>query len=302
MYQAGLILEGGGMKGMYTAGVLDFFLDKGITFSSVYGVSAGACHMCSYLSAQRGRAKDVVLDYLDTRKYCSLESFLTSGNLFNVDMCYHLIPEYLNPYDYEAFSQYPGKAYSVATDIVTGKPEYFLIRDMKKDIDKIRASASLPLVSQNVRVKVKRSTVSSPDGKHAGGDTGYQYGYFLDGGLSDAIPIHKSIMDGNIKNIVVMTKEEGFIRKPASQTGFLKLRYLKYPKVYELMLERHINYNTTVDYLEEQKKSGRAFVIRPAKESKVGRIEKDRGKLERLYEEGYEDAERSFIRMKEYLE
>lgn len=129
---------------MYTAGVLDFFLDKGIEFSSVYGVSAGACHMCSYLSKQRGRALDISIDYLDTRRYCSLESLVTSGDLFNVDICYHLIPDYLYPYDNEAFEQYRGKAYSVATDIVTGKPEYFRIRDMRKDIDKIRASASLP--------------------------------------------------------------------------------------------------------------------------------------------------------------
>ena len=108
MYQAGLVLEGGGMKGVYTAGVLDFFLDKGIEFSSVYGVSAGACHMCSYLSKQRGRALDVNVDYLNTRRYCSLESLVTTGDLFNVSICYSLIPEYLYPYDYEAFKQYQG--------------------------------------------------------------------------------------------------------------------------------------------------------------------------------------------------
>ena len=168
MYQAGLVLEGGGMKGAYTAGVLDLFLDKGLEFSSVYGVSAGACHMCSYLSKQRGRAIDVSVDYLDTRRYCSLESLLTTGDLFNAQICYSLIPEYLAPYDYEAFGRYQGKAYSVATDIVTGRPEYFRIRDMKADIAKIRASASLPLVCRNVRI----------------GD-----GLYLDGGISDPIPL-----------------------------------------------------------------------------------------------------------------
>lgn len=108
MYQAGLILEGGGMKGLYTAGVIDFFLDKGIEFSSVYGVSAGACSMCSYLSKQRGRARDVCIDYLDDKRYCSLWSLLTTGDLFNVDMNYRLVPEQLNPYDYKAFEQYGG--------------------------------------------------------------------------------------------------------------------------------------------------------------------------------------------------
>ena len=143
MYQAGLVLEGGGMKGVYTAGVLDFFTEKGIDFSHIYGVSAGACHMCSYLSRQKGRALSVSVDYLDTRRYCSLESLLTSGDLFNVDFCYHLIPEYLYPYDYETFEKYPGKAYSVVTNIETGQPEYLRVRDIRKDIDKIRASASL---------------------------------------------------------------------------------------------------------------------------------------------------------------
>ena len=280
MYQAGLILEGGGMKGVYTSGVLDFFLDKDIEFSSIYGVSAGACCMGSYLSKQKRRALEVNIDYLDTRKYCSIESLLTTGDLFNVDMCYHLIPEYLHPYDYDTFNKYKGKAFSVVTNIQTGKPEYFRIRDMKKDIDKVRASASLPLVSRNVKINGA---------------------YYLDGGISDAIPLRKSILDGNAKNIVVMTKEEGYIRKPASQLGLMKLSYLRYPKVHELMAQRHMEYNDTVEYIEEQKQSGRAFVIRPKRVSLVGRIEKDVKKLEALYEEGYQDAEACYEEMIHYL-
>lgn len=281
MYQAGLVLEGGGMKGVYTAGVLDFFLDKGIEFSSVYGVSAGACHMCSYLSKQRGRALEVCVDYLDTRKYCSAESLLTTGDLFNVNMAYHLIPEYLNPYDYSAFDKYAGKAYAVVTNIETGKPEYLRIRDMKKDIDAIRASASLPLVSRNVKYKEK---------------------LYLDGGLSDAVPICKSVLDGNKKNVVILTKEEGYVRMPSSHLGLLKLRYLRYPKVYELMANRHISYNDTMDYLKKQQENGQAFVLRPKKKSAVSRIEKDTEKLKALYEEGYRDAEENFGLLQNYLE
>lgn len=280
MYQAGLVLEGGGMKGVYTAGVLDFFLDKGIEFSSVYGVSAGACHMCSYLSKQRRRALEVNIDYLDTRKYCSLESLVTTGDLFNVDMCYHLIPEVLYPYDYATFNKYRGKAYSVATNIVTGRPEYFRIRDMKKDIDKIRASASLPLVSRNVKIKGR---------------------YYLDGGISDAIPLRRSILDGNRRNIVVMTKELGYVRKPATQLGLIKMRYLKYPEVYKLMANRHINYNDNLRSIEEETVAGRAYVIRPRQASPVGRIEKDVRKLEALYEEGYQDAGNCYEEMCSYL-
>lgn len=281
MMQAGLVLEGGGMKGVYTAGVLDFFLDKEMEFSSVYGVSAGAAHMCSYLSKQKKRAIDISLDYLDTKRYCSLKSLLTTGDLFNVDMCYHLIPEHLYPYDYQAFECYQGKAYSVATSITTGRPEYFRIRDMKKDIDKIRASASLPLVARNVRI-----------GKD----------YYLDGGISDAIPLQKSILDGNRKNIVVMTKEIGYIRKPSTGLAAIKTRYLKYPKVYELMKERHIHYNNTLAFIERQKECGGAFVIRPRHVSKVGRIEKDVDKLKVLYQDGYEDARDCYEDMMAYLE
>lgn len=281
MYNAGLVLEGGGLKGVYTAGVLDLFLDRGIEFSSVYGVSAGACCMCSYLSKQRGRAFDVNVDYLDTKYYCSLRSLLSTGDLFHAGICYHLIPEYLYPYDYETFDRYEGKAYSVATDIVTGRPEYFRIRDMKEDIDKIRASASLPLVSRNVKI----------DG-----------GLYLDGGISDAIPLQKSVMDGNRKNVVIMTKEQGFVRKPTTHLALLKARYARYPRVWELMAERHINYNEQVEYVGRQQAAGAAFVIRPAADSGVGRLEKDVEKLKALYRQGYEDAENCCEELLAYLE
>ncbi len=283
MIQAGLVLEGGGMKGIYTAGALDFFLDKGIEFSSVYGVSAGACHMCSYLSKQRGRARDVSLDYLHTKEYCGLRSLLTTGDLFNAKVCYELIPDYLNPYDYEAFERYEGKAYAVVTNIVTGCPEYMRIRDARKDIICVRASASLPLVSRNVQI---------------GGNL------YLDGGMSDSIPIGKSIMDGNQKNVVIMTKEEGFRRKQDSDMNLalIKARYWKYPKIYELMKNRYLSYNHTLDYLEKQAEAGKAFVIRPSVQSDVGRIEKDEEKLKRLYEQGYEETAAQYEQLMNYLE
>ena len=283
MYQAGLVLEGGGMKGVYTAGVLDFFLDKGIEFSNIYGVSAGACHMCSYVSKQRGRALDISVDYLDTRKYCSVESLLTTGDLFNVEMAYRLIPDYLHPYDHEMFAKYQGRAYAVVTNIATGKPEYLRLRDMKKDIDMVRASASLPLVSRNVKIGKK---------------------LYLDGGISDAIPLQKSILSGNQKNVVIMTKEVGYLRKPTSSANLalIKMRYLQYPKVYELMAERHKVYNETLDFIERQQENGKAFVIRPAKVSEVGRIEKDADKLLALYKEGYEDAAANYEALLNYLE
>jgi predicted patatin/cPLA2 family phospholipase len=282
MYQAGLVLEGGGMKGIYTAGVLDFFMDKGLEFSNVYGVSAGACHMASYLSGQRGRALDVSIDYLDTKRYCSVESLLLTGDLFNTSMCYHTIPDYLYPYDNEAFKRYQGKAYSVVTNIETGRAEYLRVRDMLAEIDKIRASASLPLVARIVRI----------DGKP-----------YLDGGLSDSIPIQKAVLDGNRKNIVIMTKEVGFRRKPvnAAQLALIKARYVKYPKVAELMARRHIVYNECLDYIDRLQSDGQIFVIRPSHAGEVGRIERDKDKVKALYDQGYAEAESCYEELMQYL-
>ena len=281
MYQAGLVLEGGGMRGMYTCGVLEFFLEKELIFSDCYGVSAGACHLCSYLSGQKGRALHVGIDYLQCRDYCSLSSLLRTGDLFNKDFCYDLIPNYLNPYDYEAFERYPGRAYAVATNIETGEAEYLRLKHMQTDIEAVRASSSLPLVSKNVRIGNK---------------------LYLDGGISDAIPLQKSILDGNQKNIVVLTKEVGYRRKPSSLLPLIRAAYLRYPKVYELMKNRHIAYNRTLDMVEKKEKAGEVIVLRPKENDGIGRIEKDKEKLMALYKQGYEDAKARYEEILSYLE
>ncbi len=281
MYQAGLVLEGGGMKGMYTCGVLEFFMDKGILFESCYGVSAGACHMCSYLSGQKKRAFHVAVDYLGCRDYCSLRSLLLTGDLFSADFCYKLIPEWLNPYDYEAFDRYQGRAYAVVTNIVSGRPEYLRLLDMKRDIAAVRASSSLPLVSRNVKIGKK---------------------LYLDGAISDPIPIRKSVLDGNQKNVVILTKEVGYRKERSKALGLIRLAYLRYPSVYELMKNRHISYHQTLGYLEEQERKGRAFVIRPKTASGIGRIEKDRDKLTALYRQGYQEAEENYEALLAYLQ
>lgn len=281
MYQAGLVLEGGGMRGMYTCGVLEFFLEKELIFSDCYGVSAGACHLCSYLSGQKGRALHVGIDYLQCRDYCSLSSLLRTGDLFNKDFCYDLIPNYLNPYDYEAFERYPGRAYAVATNIETGEAEYLRLKHMQTDIEAVRASSSLPLVSKNVRIGNK---------------------LYLDGGISDAIPLQKSILDGNQKNIVVLTKEVGYRRKPSSLLPLIRAAYLRYPKVYERMKNRHIAYNRTLDMVEKKEKAGEVIVLRPKENDGIGRIEKDKEKLMALYRQGYEDAKARYEEILAYLE
>ncbi len=280
MVDAGLVLEGGGMKGVYTAGVLDFFLDKELLFKNIYGVSAGACVMSSYVSRQRGRAYEVMVDYLKDKHYMGAYSLLTTGDIFNATMNFSLVPRYLNPFDFEAFNGFEGNAYAVVTNIDSGEAEYIKISDMQAQSEYIRASSSLPLVSRNVCI----------DGK-----------LYLDGGIADSIPLKQSIKDGNHKNVVVMTKPAGYVRKPEKNLPLIKARYLRHPKVYELMKNRTQAYNETVEYIEEAAESGKIILIRPSYTESIGRLEKDESKLKRLYEAGYHDAEASFEKMKSYF-
>ena len=282
MFQAGLVLEGGGMKGMYTAGVLDYFIEKEMEFSNCYGVSAGSIHMCNLISKQKGRGLRTGLDYLDDKNYCSMYSLIKTGDFFGVDFCYRKIPTELDPYDYETFSKYEGKAYAVITNIITGKPEYYQIKDLKEDIIGIRASSSLPLISRNVMIN------DQP---------------YLDGGVSDSIPIQKSIADGNKKHVVVLTKQEGYVRKPSSKgmNFWIKQKYRKYPELYKNMVQRHENYNETVAFLEEKERAGEVFVIRPKEPLNIGRTEKNREKLKCIYQIGYEDAKACYENLVSYL-
>ena len=281
MYQAGLVLEGGAMKGVYTAGVLDFFLDAGIDFAKCYGVSAGACCLCSYLSRQKGRQYSVFTDYLEDKNYWGLSSLLRTGDYFNVQMCYHDIPERLNPFDYETFDKNPSKGYAVVTNIETGLAEYLPMKNMHRNIDAVRASASMPLVSRPVEINGK---------------------LYLDGGLADSIPLLHAVTDGCRKNVVVMTKETGYRRVQPKHLELIKARYAKYPKVYELMTNRAAAYNQQLDYLEAEVKNGTAFLIQPSHPNEVGRIEKNRKKLRALYEEGYQEAARHKEELMAFLE
>ncbi|MBE5882524.1 MAG: patatin family protein [Lachnospiraceae bacterium] len=281
MYKAGLILEGGGMKGIYTAGVLDYFLEKEVEFESIYGVSMGSCVMCSFVSKQHGRGFRTVADNLGDKNYCGFYSLLTTGDIFNADMCYNRIPNELDPYDYDTAHAYKGNAYAVITDVETGQPVYYEMKDYRKDIAAIQASSSMPLVSRMVEI----------DGRK-----------YLDGGISDCIPIMKSLKDGNRKNIVIMTKEEGYRREPFSMLGLSKVRYHKFPHLIHDLAIRHTRYNRTLDFLEKEQARGNVFVIRPKTPSKVGRLEKSRERLEELYQQGYEDAKACFDEMIAYLE
>ena len=280
MYNAGLVLEGGGMRGVYTAGALDFFIDKDIWFSSVYGVSAGACHACSYLSKQRKRAFNVNVDYLKDKRYASLYSLFKTGDYFGSKFVYDTIPNELSPYDYDSFNKYEGNFCCVVTNCITGRAEYLKVKDMKKDIDFIRASSSLPMISGMVEING---------------------GKYLDGGISDSIPIKKSESDGNLKNVVILTRDGKYRKTKNKMLRVLKIKYRKYPNLVKAMAERHIKYNNTLDYIEKKEKAGGIYVIRPQKPVEIGRLEKNKEKLYEHYNEGYNDAKRHYKRLIDFL-
>lgn len=280
MYQAGLILEGGGMRGLYTAGVLDYFLDLGMEFQEVYGVSAGICNACSYLSKQRGRSLRVNTEYLEDPRYCGMESFLKTGDLFGADMLYDVIPNELDPYDYEIFEKYPGRAYAVVTNCETGQAEYMRLREMHEDILAVRASSSLPMVSRMVEIEGN---------------------YYLDGGISDSIPLIQSMKNGNQKNVIVLTRDPSYRKTPSKTMAAFRVRYHNYPRLIQQMEHRHIRYNKTLELIRKGQEAGRVFVIQPQKPVEIGRIEKDKEKLEALYHVGYEDARESYESLMDFL-
>lgn len=261
------------MRGIYTAGVLDFFLDQNLFFSSVYGVSAGACHACSYLSRQRGRAFRIGTAYLKDKRYCSLYSLLTTGDLFGVKMCYDTIPNQLDLYDYDTYQQYPGKFYAVVTNCLTGKAEYLQVKEMRQDLRAVQASSSLPLLSKMVSINGRR---------------------YLDGGVADSIPLAQSIAQGNQKNVVILTQCPTYRKEPNRALAAVKLRYRHYPNLVTALENRHIVYNETLELVHREQEAGNAFVIQPKHTPAIGRIEKDQEKLRALYQEGYQDAQASY--------
>lgn len=280
MDKYGLILEGGGMRGIYTAGVLDFFIENNIEINSCYGVSAGTVNACNYISKQKGRTYELDTGYLDNRDYASVYNLITTGNYFGTEMCYHKVPLELNPFDFETYNKFDGDFYAVVTNCETGKPEYMKIKDMKKDIDIIRASCSLPLMAQMVKIG--------------------EYNY-LDGGISDSIPVRQSVKDGNNKNVVILTRDTDYRKKANELLPIIKLKYKKYPNLVKAIEQRHISYNRTLEYIENQRKAGNIFVIRPEEPVKIGRLEKSKEKLDELYRIGIKDAKRNYNELKEFL-
>ncbi|MDP4145712.1 MAG: patatin family protein [Bacillota bacterium] len=276
----GLVLEGGGMRGLFTAGVLDFLMDNNLYFPYVIGVSMGACNAASYISRQRGRNKVVDIDYIDDPRYLSIRNLIREKSLFGMDFIFREIPNKHNLFDYDTFYNSEQSLIVGTTDCCTGKPVYFG-RNCGIDIlTAIRASSSLPFISPMVEIGGRQ---------------------LLDGGISDPIPINKAIQDGCEKLVVVLTRNKGYIKKPFKLKAFSKRFYSKHSNLTEALVSRHVLYNETLKRLEQLEEEGRAFIIRPEHPLKVKRIEKNKTRLEELYVEGFKEAELHGDKLKGFI-
>ena len=277
--KTGLVLEGGGFRGIYAAGVLDVFLENRISPDGVIGVSAGAANGCSFLSGQKGRSIDYHTKYCTDPRFVSLKSFLKTGDVVGADFAYHELPEKLVPYDYEAFDNCGIPFFVTVANLETGKPEYIKINDMLADIDYLRASASLPYFSRIVEINGKK---------------------YLDGGCADSIPIKAFREMGFERNIIVLTRHDGYEKK--QEHGLLaKLLYKKYPEFVKALLGLSERYNKTLEYIRELEKNGEVFVIRPSRPLTIGRMEHDPERVRAVYEIGAEDATREMSALKSWL-
>lgn len=267
--RTGLVLEGGGMRGIFTIGVLDNFMDRGIKFPYIIGVSAGACNALSYISGQRGRAKYTNTELLAERKYIGFKYLLTKRNIMDFDLLFHELPEKIYPYDYDALARSSERFEVVTTNCITGKACYLQEKnDPKRVIDLVKASSSLPFVCP----------ISYVDGEP-----------MLDGGIADSIPIERALSQGFDNNLVVLTRNIGY-RKPSKPTKVPFFFYRKYPNAKKAIRLRNSIYNKEIELVEQMEKEGSVAVLRPIKPIEVGRMERDTEKILALYNEGYDLA------------
>lgn len=267
--QSGLILEGGGMRGVFTCGVLDYLMDHGVRFPYTIGVSAGACNGLSYMSGQRGRGKFSNIDLLEKYRYIGLKQLLLKGNIMDFDLLFHTFPEQIIPYRYDVYARCEERFEMVTTSCLTGEACYYEEkRDPKRIIDIVKASSSLPFVCP----------ISYVDGLP-----------MLDGGIADSIPLERARELGYSRNVVVLTRNKGY-RKSNKPTTVPPFFYRKYPALREAIRHRNALYNRQIEQVEREEEQGRVIVIRPQNPIVVDRMERDTRKLLDLYEEGYRCA------------
>ena len=267
--KVGIVLEGGGMRGLYTSGVLDYLLDQDIMADYVIGVSAGACNGVSYVSKQRGRNFRVNTGYLNDKRYLSLNNFIKTKSLFGMDFIFNQIAHQLDLFDYDTFLASSCEFKVGVTDALTGQPVYFDKTHLNYDSTIIKASSSIPVFSPIVP---------------------YQEGEYLDGGTSDSIPVKQALKDGCDHVIVVLTRDRSFIKEQESFRFIYSRALKKYPNMIKTLDNRHLMYNETLEFIKQLEQEGKATVIAPSHPIKISRFEKDINKLKELYELGYQDA------------
>ena len=277
-YKTALILEGGAMRGLYSAGVLDVFMKNDINADVVYGVSAGALFGLNYKSRQTGRALRYNLKYAHEKNYMGLYSLITTGDIMNRDFCFNKLVYELDKLDFETYKNNPVDFYAVVTNLRTGKPEYIKIDDAQKDMEYFRASGSMPFISRPVEINGN---------------------LYLDGAMSDAVPFEKALETNCEKIIVVLTRPQGF-RKKKSHLPY-KLFYGEFPNLVETVKNSYKKYNETMDLIEKYESENKIIVLRPSEFVKMKRVEKDTKKLQRIYDLGVCDCKQKLDEIKEYL-
>lgn len=277
----GLVLEGGGMRAVYTAGVLECLMEHDLYFPYNIGVSAGACMGASYLSRQAGRNRKVNVDYVSDPRYISWGNLIKKREIFGMDFIFDEIPNQLVPFDYKAYEASAERFVVGTTDCETGESVYYEKGDPGFDLLPIlRASSSLPYIARIVDFGGRK---------------------LLDGGLADPIPVRKAEKDGCERNVLVLTRNVSY-RKSPNRTGWLLRRaYGRYPRLVETMLRRHDVYNESLEYIAKREQAGAAFVIRPVETLSVGRMERDPRKLGALYQQGYDDAKRLLPELRSWM-
>lgn len=277
-----LVLEGGGMRGAYTAGVLDVLHDQGFKFGGYAGTSAGATHLCNYLSEQRDRNFRLDTIHSQDKRYMSLGNWLRTGNYFDLKFCYHTVPEEIDPFDFDTFKKNAAESdfYAAASNVETGGAEHLLVRDLRTQMDAIRASSSLALASSLVEYEGKK---------------------MFDGNTADSIPFEFMDSIGFKKQVVIVTRPKGYKKSANSLLPLYKLVYRKYPKFIEAVGNRHVRYNKCLTTLAQWEKQGRSFVFRPSVNMKINRVEKDASKITALYALGVKDAKDQLENLKRFL-
>lgn len=278
--KTGFVLEGGAMRGIYTAGVLDVFMEENIQVDGVAGVSAGAIHGASFVSAQPGRNVRYHKKYCANWRFMSMRSLLLTGDMVGYKFCYDDIPYRLDPFDFKTFAESKIEFYAGVTNVETGKAELLQGRSETEMLANIHASASLPVVSKIVTINGKK---------------------YLDGGIADSIPAEAFKKLGYDRQVVVLTQPEGYQKQPEKLLPIIRKEYRKYPKFVEACENRYLVYNETVDRLEEAAKAGEIVLIRPSKRIPIKRTEKNPEVIQAQYDLGREDALKQLSQVKEFL-